>query len=130
MIVFVAALGHGSLRDRNNPPQHLVRRKRRRCNVQNELASNNAAQGAPSQPPAPSPSGQLSHLLSRSMDFRNKGVKRGLPAPANGIVVPNGVVTLLKEEHENSTPRTLSSYGNRLAPDIHRRPPKGAVRSC
>src|ERR1700741_3934891 len=77
MIVFVAALGHGSLRGRNNPPQHLVRRKRRRCNVQNELASNNAAQGAPSQPPAPSPSGQLSHLLSRSMNFRNKGSQAG-----------------------------------------------------
>jgi hypothetical protein len=41
-----------------------------------------------------------------------------------------GVVTLLKEEHVNSTHRTLSSDGNCRAPHIHRRSPKGVVRSC
>ena len=89
MIFFVAASGHGSLRGRNNPPQHLVRRKHRRRNVQNELACNDAAQGAPSQPPVPSPGGQPSHLLSRSMNLRNNGVKWRLRAPTNGMVVPN-----------------------------------------
>lgn len=40
-----------------------------------------------------------------------------------------GVVTLLEEEHENSAPRTFSSDGSCLAPHIHRRRPKGFVRS-
>jgi len=41
-----------------------------------------------------------------------------------------GIVTLLKEEHENSTPRTFSSDSNCLAPHIHRRRPKDSMRSC
>jgi hypothetical protein len=41
-----------------------------------------------------------------------------------------GIVTLLKEERENSMPRSLSSDGNCLAPHIHRRRPKDSMRSC
>jgi hypothetical protein len=41
-----------------------------------------------------------------------------------------GIVTLLKEEHENSTPRTLSSDGNCLAPYVHRLGSKDAVCAC
>jgi hypothetical protein len=36
------------------------------CNVHNELAYNDAAQGPPSQPPVPSPGGQPSHPRFRS----------------------------------------------------------------
>jgi hypothetical protein len=43
-----------------------------------------------------------------------------LPSSSHG----QGIVTLLKEERENSTPRRLSSEGNCLAPHIHRRRPK------
>jgi hypothetical protein len=41
-----------------------------------------------------------------------------------------GIVTLLKEEHENSTPRTLSSDGGGLAPYVHRLGSKDAVCAC
>jgi hypothetical protein len=40
-----------------------------------------------------------------------------------------GVVTLLKEEHENSAPRTFSSNRNCLAPHVHSRRAKGSVRA-
>jgi hypothetical protein len=69
---FVAAPGHGSLRGRNNPPQHLVRRKHKRCYVHNELTCTAAAQGAPSQQPVPSPGGEPSHPLSRSMNLNEQ----------------------------------------------------------
>jgi hypothetical protein len=42
----------------------------------------------------------------------------------------DGIVTLLKEVHETSTPRTFSSDGNCFAPHIHRRRPKDSMRFC
>src|SRR5262249_21916763 len=50
---------------------------------------------------------------------------------------PPGFVTLMTEEHNetkedysNSASRFISSDGNCLAPDLHRRRPKGSVRLC
>src|SRR5450631_821954 len=42
----------------------------------------------------------------------------------------DGVVTLLKEEHENSAPRTFSSDRDCLPPHVHSRRAKGSVRPC
>jgi hypothetical protein len=43
----------------------------------------------------------------------------------------DGIVTLLKEEHENFYASNIFlSDSNRVAPHIHRRRSKGAVGSC
>jgi hypothetical protein len=44
--------------------------------------------------------------------------------------VPSGVVTSLKEEHENSASRIFSNDRDCLAPHIHSRRAKGSVRPC
>jgi hypothetical protein len=41
-----------------------------------------------------------------------------------------GVVTSLKEEHENSASRIFSNDRNCLAPHVHSRRAKGSVRPC
>jgi transposase len=44
--------------------------------------------------------------------------------------ISNGVVTSLKEEHENSASRIFSSDRDCLAPHVHSRRAKGSVRPC
>ena len=46
---------------------------------------------------------------------------------ANGL---RGVVTSLKEEHENSASRIFSNDRDCLAPHVHSRRAKGSVRPC
>ena len=85
---FVAAPGHGSLRGRNNPPQHLVR-------------STGAAMSTTSwhtitplkahfrSHPYPRPAGNHPiHNFAR-MNLRNNGVRRRLRAPTSGTALPN-----------------------------------------
>jgi hypothetical protein len=42
----------------------------------------------------------------------------------------DGIVTSLKEEHENSASRIFSNYRDCLAPHVHSRRAKGSVRPC
>ena len=88
MAFFVAAPGHGSLRGRNNPPQHLVR-------------STGAAMSTTSwhimtplkahlrSHPYPRPAGNHHIRNFTRMDLMNYGVRRRLRAPASGTAVPN-----------------------------------------
>ena len=48
----------------------------------------------------------------------------------NGLVGCGGVVTSLKEEHENSASRIFSNDRDCLAPHVHSRRAKGSVRPC
>src|SRR5580704_7856589 len=51
----------------------------------------------------------------------------------NSVIVPPpivGVVTSLKEEHENSASRIFSNDRDCLAPHVHSRRAKGSVRPC
>jgi hypothetical protein len=50
--------------------------------------------------------------------------------PRVGFIVTNGVVTSLKEEHENSASRIFLNDRDCLAPHVHSRRAKGSVRSC
>ncbi len=88
MAFFVAAPGHGSLRGRNNPPQHLVR-------------STGAAMSTTSwhimtplkahlrSHPYPRPAGNHHIRNFARMDLMNNGVRRRLRAPASGTAVLN-----------------------------------------
>src|ERR1700720_2924683 len=46
------------------------------------------------------------------------------------LIVGYGVVTSLKEEHENSASRIFSNDRDCLAPHVHSRRAKGSVRPC
>ena len=52
--------------------------------------------------------------------------------PAVKIILGDseGVVTSLKEEHENSASRIFSNDRDCLAPHVHSRRAKGSVRPC
>jgi hypothetical protein len=87
-MVVVAAPGHGSLRGRNNPPQHLVR-------------STGAAMSTTSwhtitplkahfrSHPYPRPAGNHYIRNLARMNLTNNGVRRRLRAPTSGTAVPN-----------------------------------------
>src|SRR3979490_257624 len=87
-MVVVAALGHGSLRGRNNPPQHLVR-------------STGAAMSTTSwhtitplkahfrSHPSPRPAGNHYIRNLARMNLTNNGVRRRLRAPTSGTALPN-----------------------------------------
>src|SRR3979411_800826 len=87
-MVVVAALGHGSLRGRNNPPQHLVR-------------STGAAMSTTSwhtitplkahfrSHPYPRPAGNHYIRNLARMNLTNDGVRRRLRAPTSGTALPN-----------------------------------------
>ena len=47
-----------------------------------------------------------------------------------GWILMEGVVTSLKEEHENSASRIFSNDRDCLAPHVHSRRAKGSVRPC
>ena len=49
---------------------------------------------------------------------------------AAGEMTPEGVVTSLKEEHENSASRIFSNDRDCLAPHAHSQRAKGSVRPC
>jgi len=88
MAFFVAAPGHGSLRGRNNPPQHLVR-------------STGAAMSTTSwhtitplkahfrSHPYPRPAGNHYIRNLARMNLTNNGVRRRLRAPTSGTALPN-----------------------------------------
>ena len=56
--------------------------------------------------------------------------KRGLPHSRCRQFHAEGVVTSLKEEHENSASRIFSNDRDCLAPHVHSRRAKGSVRPC
>ena len=72
----------------------------------------------------------------RNSSYGQRGFRdRSLVAEFLGNVVPrkvalNGVVTSLKEEHENSASRIFSNDRDCLAPHVHSRRAKGSVRPC
>ena len=54
---------------------------------------------------------------------------RGEAAP-RAVIAGNGVVTLLKEEHENSASRIFSNDRDCLVPHVRSRRTKGSVCLC
>ena len=79
--------------------------------------------------------GRSGKLPTRSLG--SASVTRGNvgDSPPRGVLATEepdakGVVTSLKEEHENSAPRIFSNDRDCLAPHVHSRRAKGSVRSC
>ena len=53
-----------------------------------------------------------------------------LPVLSKHDNIGEGIVTSLKEEHENSASRIFSNERDCLAPHVHSRRAKGSVRPC
>ena len=67
--------------------------------------------------------------------FPDSGVVSVVAVYADGSIIEmatirEGVVTSLKEEHENSASRIFSNDRDCLAPHVHSRRAKGSVRPC
>lgn len=87
-IVFVATPGHGSLRGRNNPPQHLVRSTGAAMSTTSWHAMT-PLKAHPRSHPYPRPAGNHYIRDFVRMNLRNNGVRRRLCAPTSGTAVPN-----------------------------------------
>jgi hypothetical protein len=76
--------------------------------------------------------GRVSRM--RQLNTATRGPKGAAEFPLRvcaGRVMPvEGVVTSLKEEHENSASRIFSNDRDCLAPRVHSRRAKGSVRPC
>ena len=57
-------------------------------------------------------------------------IAKNYPPPCSSVIRFIGVVTSLKEEHENSASRMFSNDRDCLAPHVHSRRAKGSVRPC
>src|ERR1700730_5908241 len=61
---------------------------------------------------------------------RHRHSRRHSLATAFASCLAEGVLTSLKEEHENSASRIFSNDRDCLAPHVHSRRAKGSVRPC
>jgi hypothetical protein len=81
--------GHGSLRGRMDPPQHLVRSTGAAMSTAGSRGIH-AAQGPPSQPPAPSPRRGNHHILGEAgMGLVEGFISRPPAARTSGMARPN-----------------------------------------
>ena len=88
MAFFVAAPGHGSLRGRNNPPQHLVRSTGAAMSTTSWHTMTPLKAHLRSHP-YPRPAGNHHIRNFARMNLTNNGVRRRLRGPAKGTAVPN-----------------------------------------
>ena len=87
-MVFVAAPGHGSLRGRNSPPQHLVRCTGAAMSTTSWHTMTPLKAHARSHP-YPRPAGNHCIRNLARMNLTNNGVRRLLRAPTSGTALPN-----------------------------------------
>ena len=88
MIFLVAAPGHGSLRGRSNPPQHLVRSTGAAMSTTSWHTMTPLKAHSRSHP-YPRPAGNHSIRNLARMNLTNNGVRRLLRAPTSGTARPN-----------------------------------------
>lgn len=88
MVFFVAAPGHGSLRGRNNPPQHLVRSTGAAMST-TSWHTMTPLKAHPRSHPYRRPAGNHHIRDFARMDLTNYGVRRRLRAPTSGTAVLN-----------------------------------------
>src|ERR1700731_4075782 len=87
-MVFVAAPGHGSLRDRSNPPQHLVRSTGAAMSTTSWHTMPPLKAHSRSHP-YPRPAGNHYIRNLARVNLTNNGVSRLLRAPTSGTALPN-----------------------------------------
>jgi hypothetical protein len=87
-IFLVAAPGHGSLRGRNNPPQHLVRSTGAAMSTTSWHTMTPLKAHSRSHP-YPRPAGNHYIRNLARMNLTNNGVRRLLRAPTSGTALPN-----------------------------------------
>ena len=90
MVFFCCCPVNGSLRGRNNPPQHLVRKQQvlqcpQRAGIMTPLKAH------PRSHPYRRPAATITSGISLGWDSTNYGVRRRLRAPTSGTAVLNAV---------------------------------------
>jgi hypothetical protein len=125
---FVAAPGHGSLRGRNNPPQHLVRSTGAAMSTTSWRTMTPLKAHLRSHP-YPRPAGNHHIRDFARMDLTNYGVRRRLRAPTSGTASEDCASALCVERssRRDRVPRGQNRWWRRTASQVEWRPRRANV---